>query len=162
VSKSYVSEIALPILRDEGEQPMQEKLPVEQIGPGHFRLLHSPGLVEGLAAGDVIELTRNTTNGYKLVQHGGNVCVWFFVSENNPEKQTLAQRLNQDVIAIGGWLDGGGFYSLIFTIPVNVGFPNIERIFNEAVVDHPGSTWMYGNVYDSQDGLTPLNWWQSK
>jgi hypothetical protein len=24
----------------------------------------------------------------------------------------------------------------------------------------PDSIWYYGNVYDPEDGVTPLNWWE--
>jgi len=46
----------------------------------------------------------------------------------------------------------------IFTLPVDATFPAIERIFNQFVHDHPGSEWLYANVYDN-DGVTPLEWW---
>jgi hypothetical protein len=35
----------------------------------------------------------------------------------------------------------------------------IEFVFIEFVAAHPGTEWMFGNVYDPRDGVTPLNWW---
>ena len=61
---------------------------------------------------------------------------------------------------LGGRLDGAALADrvFIFTLPVDATFPAIERIFNQFVHDHPGSEWLYANVYDN-DGVTPLEWW---
>ena len=64
---------------------------------------------------------------------------------------------------IGGYLDGEshpGGSVLVFTIPVSVGFPAIERVMADVIKQYPESEWYYGNVY-AEDGITPLNWWQS-
>jgi hypothetical protein len=44
---------------------------------------------------------------------------------------------------------------------VSCGFAEIEKVLEEAVQAHGAAAWMYGNVYDPQDGITPLNWWQA-
>ena len=59
-----------------------------------------------------------------------------------------------------GRCDGGGNYHLVFTIPVSLGFPLIEQVFGRLNGLYPGSTWLYGNVYDPVDGQTPLGWWE--
>jgi hypothetical protein len=46
----------------------------------------------------------------------------------------------------------------IFTIPIAATFPVIERLFNRFVDQHPGSEWMFANVF-AEDGVTPLGWW---
>jgi hypothetical protein len=43
-------------------------------------------------------------------------------------------------------------------VPAGTGFPRVEAELDAAVADLPGSTWSYGNVYDSQD--RPLGWWE--
>jgi hypothetical protein len=48
---------------------------------------------------------------------------------------------------------------LIFTIPVSVGFSTIERTMDEISARFRVDQWIYGNVYDTKDGVTPLNWW---
>ena len=55
---------------------------------------------------------------------------------------------------IGGWLDGKGESFLVYTIPISVGFPAIQR-----VLENCSWEWFYGNIYDPTDGVTPLNWW---
>jgi hypothetical protein len=64
---------------------------------------------------------------------------------------------------IGGRLDGDAATSrnsmLVFTFPVNIGFPAIEGVMASAKALSPRCEWFYGNVYDLNDGVTPLNWW---
>ncbi len=152
-------EVVLPVHRP-GEEPVMEQIPAVKIKPGHFKLLHSPGLVEGVAAGDEIELAPQNPLGYKVVKRGGNLCVWFYFREKGQNTGLEGQRLRQAVEDIGGWLDGGRVYLLIFNIPMSVGFPAVEQLFNKAAAEIPGSTWMFGNVYDPIDGRTPLGWWE--
>jgi hypothetical protein len=63
------------------------------------------------------------------------------------------------VEAIGGRVDGESHGLLVFTLPASAGFGVIERIFRDAERQYPECRWMYGNVYDPTDGITPLNWW---
>ena len=49
---------------------------------------------------------------------------------------------------------------IVFTIPVSAGFAAVARMFDSVVAQHPGSQWLYGNVYDPKDGKTPLDWWR--
>jgi len=134
--------------------PFYESVLVERIGPQRYLVLASPGLLEGFAAGDEIELAPGESSGYRIARRGGNVCVQFFwrAAESRPW-------LEPQVAALGGRLDGETPGLLVFTIPVSAGFPAIERIFYEADKRCPGCRWMYGNVYDPADGVTPLNWW---
>jgi hypothetical protein len=48
---------------------------------------------------------------------------------------------------------------LVFTIHVSIGFQKIEDTINKVLGNFPDTVWYYGNVYDPQDGVTPLNWW---
>jgi|RhiMetdeSRZDD1v2_1073273.scaffolds.fasta_scaffold00066_34 hypothetical protein len=134
--------------------PFYESVLVEHIGPQRYLVLASPGLLEGFAAGDEIELVPEQGSGYRVTKRGGNVCVQFFwnADESRPW-------LEPRVAALGGRLDGQTPGILVFTIPVTAGFPAIESIFYEADKRYPGCKWMYGNVYDPVDGVTQLNWW---
>jgi hypothetical protein len=49
---------------------------------------------------------------------------------------------------------------LVLTVPLAAGFDAVARTFDAAVARHAGSAWLYGNVYDPADGVTPLNWWR--
>ena len=151
-------EIVLPVFVDE-ERRGEEAIPAESLGGARFRITASPGMVEGLAAGDEIEADVTERLGYRLLSRGGNLCVWFFfprpVDETHPDVYALAT----SVEAIGGWLDGGYARMVVFTIPVTAGFAAVEQIFDDAVARLPESAWAYGNVYDPRDGSTPLGWW---
>jgi hypothetical protein len=136
--------------------PFYESVLVELIGPRRYLVLASPGLLAGFAAGDEIELAPEHGSGYRVTKRGGNVCVQFFRSaDDSPPRE----RLEPQVAALGGRLDGQTPGLLVFTIPVAAGFTAIEGIFDEAKRRYAGCCWMYGNVYDPADGVTPLNWW---
>jgi hypothetical protein len=158
---AMIKKIKVPIRTDDRGPSAVEALDVEELGPNRYRLLYSPGLVEGLAAGDEFELVTVGPLGYRVLSRAGNVVVWFFFPVEGQNQGPLADSIKQSVEAIGGKLDGGGRTNLVFTIPVGVGFGRIEGVVQRAVKEIPGSTWMYGNVYDPVDGVTPLNWWTS-
>jgi hypothetical protein len=143
---------------DPGGEPVFERLRVEQIDHNRFKLLNSPGLVEGLAAGDEVELGESTGGLFRVVKRGGNLNVWLFFEGGIPNEKLGA--LSEAVESIGGYLDGGTHRSLIFTIPANVGFPRVENAMDRLTAEYPGASWMFANVYDATDGVTPLNWWK--
>jgi hypothetical protein len=64
------------------------------------------------------------------------------------------------VARIGGRLDGSIERGLAYTLPLEAGFPAIERVFIDWAAEHPGWEWFFGNVYDPVDGVTPLNRWK--
>jgi hypothetical protein len=72
-------EIRLPILDQSGQRKAEEVLPAEPLGGGRFRLLASPGLVEGVAAGDELELAPADPAGYRVPRRGGQLCIWVYV-----------------------------------------------------------------------------------
>jgi hypothetical protein len=61
---------------------------------------------------------------------------------------------------IAGWLDGSADKLLVYTIPWRSGFVAIEGVIGTLQSRFPSMEWYYGNVYDSKDGITPLNWWE--
>ena len=60
---------------------------------------------------------------------------------------------------LGGTLDGPTPGLLAFTVPIDLGFPAIDQLFEDAVERWPGSQWQYTNVYDPISGQ-PLGWWE--
>jgi len=42
---------------------------------------------------------------------------------------------------------------------VYIGFADIERLLDGTMAKFTDSVWYYGNIYDREDGTTPLNWW---
>jgi hypothetical protein len=136
-------------------QPIQEPVHVQEIGQGRFRLLYSPGLVQGIAAGDEFRIVGND-GAFDVTRRGGNLAVQVF---STAPVAPLRAVLEERVARLGGTLDGAIEHGLVFTVPVSVGFPAIEAVFNTWADEHDGWEWYFGNVYDPTDGVTPLEWW---
>lgn len=135
--------------------PVFEELLVDDLEQSRFRLLASPGLTLGLAAGDEI-LVDPSDGTFTLVERGGNLAVWLYTNEGMDDAvESVAAAISQ----LGGRLDGLNRKLVVFTVPAATGFPAVEEIFYRFVDENPGSEWFFGNVYDPTDGVTPLNWW---
>jgi len=151
-------EILLPALDDSGQPSLEEALPAEVVEAGHFRLLASPGLVEGVAAGDELELSADEPSGFRVLRRGGQLCIWVYLPE--PPPVGAEARLDRAARALGGYVDGGQANLRILTVPVTAGFASVETELDAAVAELSGSTWYYGNVYDSRNAGRPLGWWE--
>jgi hypothetical protein len=152
-------ELSVPLFSN-GARQGEETLPVADLGNGRYRLLASPGFVEGLAAGDEFELDPHAPLGHRVVRRGGNLCVWFYHSEPLAESSEVTADVRRTAETLGGHLDGGYSRMLVLTIPLASGFDAIARAFDDAVRRHAAASWLYGNVYDPADGMTPLDWWR--
>jgi hypothetical protein len=139
-------------------KPAYEELPVEERAPGEFLLLASPGLVLGIAAGDVIRLSP--AKKAQVIERGGNLCIQIF---SEKPVSTLEPVVTKSLAALGGRLDAKhaskNGYELVYTIHVDAGFAAVESALDEVVARFGEATWYFGNVYDPSDGVTPLNWW---
>lgn len=132
-----------------------QPVPAQALPDGTFLILFSPGLVQGVAAGDVIRLSTREPGGFDVVRRGGNLSLQLFdPTQIRPVVEWLLPRLKP----LSGRLDGSVQRGAVFTLPVAVGFRAIEELMAEAVKSFPNLEWYYGNVYDP-DGHTPLNWW---
>ena len=147
--------VQLLVADDRGGAPFFEEVPVEVLGHDRYRLLASPGLLDGLAADDVFD--RRPDGSYELVRHGGNLCIQVWFPGADPGARLEAE-LVPAVIELGGWLDGRTPGVATFTIPVSTGFAPIEALFEGWIADGADIGWSYGNVY-GPDGQTPLGWW---
>jgi hypothetical protein len=133
---------------------VEEEVVVEPLGGNRHRLLQSPGLVLGLAAGDVFEVGER--GECRVLERGRNVCIQIFFRADGP---SLEARATEGLAALKGRLDGKTAKELVYTVPVSSGFTEMERVLADLVSRFPGAEWYYGNVYDPNDGVTPLNWW---
>jgi Domain of unknown function (DUF4265) len=150
-------EIRLPALDESGKRRIEEVLPAEPLSRGCYRLLASPGLVEGVAAGDELELVPAEPAGYRVLRRGGNLCIWVYVPD--PPPQETDARLSRAGSSLQGYLDGGNTGLRILTVPVSVGFARIETVLEAVVAELGNASWAYGNVYDRQN--RPLGWWEA-
>lgn len=134
-------------------EPVFEQVLVEALeGFGEFRLIATPGLVLGVAAGDILKVDHGT-GLFEIVSRGGNLSVHLYGSKS------ACDLLLPKIEALGGRLDGHTSNLWIFTLPAAGGFTELEKILNFVIEKHPEAEWYYGNVYDERDGVTPLNWW---
>lgn len=136
-------------------KPVSEKLPVRELDNGELQLVQSPAFVKGLASGDVIRFSVRSGE-FEVSQRSGNLSVRVFARENIEQ---IADQLTAELERLGGELDLETARMLVYSIHVSCGFSAIEDILNR-VIRAGESAWMYGNVYDPVDGVTPLNWWQ--
>jgi hypothetical protein len=136
-----------------GQQAFEVVL-AERRGLRSYQLLASPGLVLGLAAGDLIEVEGD--GQFRVTARGGNICIWIFANGNLDE----LERITADAFSQwNGRVDGRADREIVVTVPIEAGFANIEQTLRSLMETHPGAEWYYGNVYDPVDGVTPLNWW---
>ena len=144
-------------VNDEG-QPVFESILVEHLtsSPDEVRLLKSPLLTRNLAAGDKVRILNPSAAEYELIQRSGNLCIRVFRLN---QMDRLAEYLTPIFEKMDGTLDLENDRALVYSIHFSIGFQTIEDIMNQACRDYPDTVWYYGNVYDPEDGTTPLEWW---
>ncbi|HET6250414.1 MAG TPA: DUF4265 domain-containing protein [Tepidisphaeraceae bacterium] len=154
-----MEEIKLIIGHRSGK-PFFETVPAERIAENTYRVLATPGLAPGVAAGDIIVRDATDPLGFRVIERSGNVALQVFF-ENDPRFDE--SQVTTIITAIGGWLDGGigndGGHLRIFTVPIGIGFNAIEKAMQQISSLPTFNRWYCGNVYDVRDGKTPLNWW---
>lgn len=141
----------------EGE-PVFESLEVELVedSEDEIRLVRSPLLTRNLAAGDKLKVVNVATAQYELLRRSGNLSIRVFRVH---QLDVLAESLTAKIEKLGGSLDGQTDRALVYSIHFSIGFQTIEDLLSETCRDYPDTVWYYGNVYDPEDGTTPLEWW---
>lgn len=148
------------IARIKDGKPIYEVVPAKPLGKDRFEILSSPGFAPGFARGDVVRTAPDEDLGYVVEKRGGYFCVQAFfktyAAQDFPEIKHLVEK--------GGGLLEGGLDSaagklLIIAFPSRVGFDAIKAVMDGIGKRYLLSEWFYGNVYDTKDGKTPLNWW---
>ena len=119
-------------------------------------LARSPAFIKGVAKGDLIAFNEED-HSFELKKRAGNICVKVMGHD-------VISELNQDLTPVieklGGELDVETERMLVYSIHVICAFQKIENILNDYIDEDEEQIWLYGNIYDPKDGVTPLNWWQ--
>lgn len=136
-----------------GGSPAWEEVVVEPLAPNRYRIVQSPGLTQGLAAGDIFELRED--GRFDVIERSGNLAIQIHARSRIDQIEEIA---TSEFSRIGGWLDGSAAVTRVYTVPVSSGFHAIESAIARIAQEVPEFEWYYGNVYES-DWVTPLNWW---
>lgn len=148
-----LKEIQMFAGNDANGQPFVEQLQVKIDDDGLCQLIRSPAFIKGLAAGDIIRINP-AHNQFEIKTHSGNLCVRVF---SKTDIRPLHEAISPEIEKLGGTLDIETPRMLVYSIHVSCGFAAIEDILDRHV--GADSAWLYGNVYNPADGVTPLNWW---
>lgn len=148
--------VLLKVEVTESGKVITEPVHVDRLANGRLRLVHSPGLVLGIAAGDEFTLA-DESGTFEVVKRGGNLAIQVFSGQMASHLAVLEGIAG----SLGGVLDGNVEKGAVFTIPLKATFSAIERAFNEYCAENPEVEWYYGNVYSPEDGITPLRWWDN-
>jgi hypothetical protein len=159
----YEGLLELPVVGDDVVPGrFTEKIVAESLGLSRFRVLRSPGAVEGLAEGDIIELSADE-RGFRVVERSGNLCIWVYASRHDPTAVPgLDPALGERLLSMGGRVRQASRAHWVVTLPVVAGFGKIARVFDDAVVAGLVGCWFYGNVYAAHTGGAPLEWWNDE
>tara|TARA_B110000037_G_scaffold213929_1_gene269087 strand:- start:1398 stop:1949 length:552 start_codon:yes stop_codon:yes gene_type:complete len=138
--------------------PVFESLEVELVKDteDEVRLVRSPLLTRNLAAGDKLKVINPSSAEYELLRRSGNLSIRVFRVH---QLAVLAENLTAQIEKLGGSLDKQTDRALVYSIHFSIGFQVIEELLSAVCKDYPDTVWYYGNVYDPEDGTTPLQWW---
>lgn len=143
---------------DANGTPVLEKVPVQIDDKGNCQLIKSPAFIKGIASGDVIRLNEETGQ-YEVQRRSGNLCIRIY---SRDDIRSLNDSITPEMELMGGTLDIQTPRMLVYSIHVSCGFEPIEALLTKVIANNMAnnsSQWLYGNVYDPNDGITPLNWW---
>lgn len=152
--------IELPFLAGLGPDgdPVFETIQAEYLEDEsqRVRLLRSPLFARNLASGDTVKLINPSIAEYELERRSGNLCIRVFRKEGIEEVDEFLSPLLEK---IGGARDLVTERAIVYSVHVSLGFKTIEDLLERATSTFPETVWYYGNVYDPEDGVTPLQWW---
>lgn len=109
--------------------------------------------------GDEIELDAATPSGFRVTRHSGNLTVWVYC-QSETAVAAVAATATKLLPKVSGVVEGTPKQMLVITVPLDAGWVEIEKTLNELATAFPDTSWEYANVYEVEDGVTPLQWWK--
>ena len=136
-------------------RPVREEVPARALGAGRWHLSGSPALVEGCAAGDVLQVEDD--GSFRVVERGGNLALVSYADPGRPVSPDDAARLREVATSLGGQAEvpQDGRFAVV-TVPVTAGFEAVEAAM-DAWASRTGRAWSWSNVHDASG--RPLGWW---
>ncbi|WP_062647903.1 DUF4265 domain-containing protein [Streptomyces maremycinicus] len=150
---SHHCHVALRVGFGGSGKPVFETLPALAVGPGRYELTGSPGMVEGCAAGDLLEIDADGC--FRVERRGPNFCVQAFGEP--PFDAGALESLTDAFASLGGLVEAPADRRfIVVTVPAAVGFPAVEAVMRTwAAGVSVRVEWGFGNVF-GPDG-EPLN-----
>ncbi|MFJ7331410.1 DUF4265 domain-containing protein [Streptomyces cyaneofuscatus] len=154
---SHHCHVALRIGVAGAGKPVFETLPARAVGSGSYELTGSPGLVEGCAAGDLLEIDADGL--FQVVRRGPNLCIRAFGQP--PFDAESLESLTSGFVPLGGLVEAPADRRfIVVTVPAAAGFPAVEAVMERwAASVSVLVEWGFSNVFGA-DG-EPLNWWHA-
>ncbi|CAM5506591.1 hypothetical protein SCYAM73S_08395 [Streptomyces cyaneofuscatus] len=123
-----------------------------------FRQLRTdrqPGLVEGCAAGDLLEIDADGL--FQVVRRGPNLCIQAF-GRPSFDAESL-ESLNSGFVPLGGLVEAPADRRfIVVTVSAAAGFPAVEAVMERwAASVSVLVEWGFSNVFGADE--EPLNWW---
>lgn len=147
--------INLPAAKNKFGKTVYEEVLVDDIGDYHYKIIATPGLVLGIAAGDEILFHENKPE-FTVVKRGGNIAIQLH-GDN-----CIVDKYLDELSLLTHHIDGRAEDITVLTVSIKFGFIKIQEILNLFCTKHPEISWYYGNIYDPDDGVTPLYWWEKR
>jgi len=122
---SHHCHVALRVGVASSGKPVFETLPARAVGSGSYELTGSPGLVEGCAAGDLLEIDADGL--FQVVRRGPNLCIQAF--GRPPFDAESLESLNSAFVPLGGLVEAPADRRfIVVTVPAAAGFPAVEAV----------------------------------
>lgn len=107
-----------------------EELLLDDLGGGLHRLVTTPGVALGLAAGDTVTVSKD--GAARVVRRGGNVALHLYGPHDVADLVT--PEVERQLL---GTMDGRARNLTVYTVPVSLGFAAIESMLDRFVKVHP-------------------------
>ena len=132
----------------------RELVPAERVSDREWRIVATPGLVNGCAAGDRVCVDDDGT--FEVIHRGGNLAAHIYSSVALAEAELVG--LRQAFAALGGTVEWPQHQRFaVVTVPVVATFAAVEALLDPFVAVADDAGWNFGNVFDA-DGVA-LGWW---
>ncbi len=135
---------------------VKQPVEVEDLGGGKYEILFTPGLVEEVAAGDLIELLDSASGAFRVIARWGNLAVKWGAPGGHISDEAMEEAIKL-LAPFEARLDGRIATAAVWTIPPPFVLSNVAQAMNKVVELVRGSGWWYGNVYDEKG--EPWGWW---
>ncbi|ASP34344.1 hypothetical protein CHH27_14730 [Labrenzia sp. VG12] len=117
--------------------PVYERLRVKELAKDTYRLEHSPGLVLGIAKGDVIK-THLPSRSFEIVSRSGLIAVQIYLESPVSDREALSIHVETVLM---GTIDAITDKQVVLSLPYARGFQEIEAVLEQIVTGLGNAEW---------------------